>query len=474
MKLRKFRILLPFLVSIACLSSCCCPEPSPKLEEKLDGYEEGEELPIGKFSSGVYNAQAFGNILPYLSTDQRADFGIGDRLFMKTFSPQLGLGPRFNARACSNCHFRDGRGKPLNGSTDSDPDFSRGFLIRLSVKGENSDGAPQDVKEYGGQLQDRGLKGFGAEAKVSVTYEKITRTYADGTIVELEKPIYTFYDEKFGSLEGVMTSPRVGTQTIGFGFLDALTEDQILKNADEQDLDKDGISGRANYVWNVRAQKKTIGKFGWKANAPTLEQQIAGALNGDMGITTSIFPKESCNIKKTEASDIQNDGISNGKIEFSDVKLTQITAYQATLSVPIRKKARHKNVLQGKALFHKMKCIKCHAVGFKVKKYDLVPQIAGTVVNPYSDLLLHDMGEDLADNRPDNLANGKEWRTQPLWGISMIKTVNGHTRLLHDGRAKNIEEAILWHGGEAENSRKEFMNLTKKERDKVIAFVNSL
>ncbi len=438
-------------------------------------YQKGEEYPIGsKFSVGNYNDQAFGNVLSGISIQKRIAFGQGDRIFMNTFSDDSGLGARFNARSCSNCHFKDGRGRPLESTTDADKDFSRGFLVRLSVEGQDEYGGPKGVFGYGGQLQDRGLEGIGGEAKVKVTYETINGMYPDGTKYTLRKPIYSFYDEKFGSLDGVMISPRVGGQTIGFGFVDALTEQQILVNADENDSDGDGISGRANYVWNLREKKTTIGKFGWKANAPTLEQQIVGALSGDMGMTTSLLPKQNCPSPQQDCNDYVNKHNIVDKIDLSDEKLAQLVMYQATLAVPIRRDVKDKDVLQGKGLFYEMNCIKCHAIGFKVEKSEMVPEINGTVFNPYSDFLLHDMGDDLADNRPDFLANGKEWRTQPLWGIGMIPTVNGHQFLLHDGRANGVEEAILWHGGEAEKSKNKFMNLTKKQREQVIKFVNTL
>ncbi len=479
------RLYFTFVALSLCVLTLSCVKNNEPLDssylglkpnEKLSPYEyqQGEELPIGKFSATTYNYQAFGIMIPFLPFQQRVDFGLGDRIFMKTFTDDLGLGPRFNARACSNCHFRDGRGHRLEKSTDDDKEFSTGFLVRLSIAGTDEHGGPKGVKAYGGQLQDRGLKGLGGEAKVSVEYKLIKGTYPDGTPYELQEPHYSFYDEKFGSLKDVMMSPRVGGQTIGFGFIDALTEDQLLANEDEYDSDHDGISGRANYVWNVKAQKKTIGKFGWKANAPTLAQQIAGALSGDMGITTSMFPKQNCPPEQIQCQAYLDKHQLNDKIELSDENFDELVSYQATLSVPTRRHARNKDVLKGKGLFHELKCIKCHTIGFKVKESELLPIIKGTIVNPYSDFLLHDMGEALADNRPDYLANGNEWRTQPLWGISLIKLVNRHTYLLHDGRARSIEEAILWHGGEAENSKKKFMNLSAKERKQLIAFVNTL
>ncbi len=462
------RILLVtqiFLFTVMFIS-CRQDDPVPEKETEYSPYykyQAGEEFPIGKFTTNTHNYQAFGMPLPHMKLLQRVDFGLGNSLFRTTFSQASGLGPRFNARSCANCHFKDGRGRPLTNSTDVEGEVSRGFLMRLTIS-----------DAYGDQLQDKGLGGIGGEAKVRVTYEIITKKYPDGTSYELRKPHYEFYDEKFGSLSGALISPRVATQTIGLAFIDALTEEQILKNADENDADDDGISGKANYVWNVRKQKNTIGKFGWKSNAPTVEQQIAGALSGDMGMTTTIFPKQNCPSPQQDCNDFlaEHDTIKN--VEFSDEQLQQVTFYQAALSVPERRNVKDKDVLKGKGLFHEMQCIKCHAIGFKVQKSEMIPQIEGTVFNPYSDFLVHDMGEDLADNRTDNLADGNEWRTQPLWGISMIPVVNKHTFLLHDGRARSIEEAILWHGGEAQKVKEKFMNLSKKEREQVIKFVNSL
>ncbi len=461
MNIRIFTILKLLIFSFFIIS--CKDDAENEVITNYYEYQEGEELPIGQFSTSTYNYQAFGMLLPNMTRMQRVNFGLGDRLFMRTFSKSSGLGPRFNAKSCANCHFRDGRGHPLNESTDVEGFHSRGFLIRLS-----------GVPSYGNQLQDRGLGVLNGEAKVKVTYETISGKYPDGTLYELRKPTYSFYEEKFGSLAGVPTSPRVAPQTIGFGFVDSLTEEQILANADENDADGDGISGRPNYVWNVRAGKKTIGKFSWKANAPSLEQQIAGALSGDMGMTNPLFPKQNCPSLQQDCNDYIEENNQVDKIDFSEEQLEQITSYQATLAVPVRRNVKNKDVLQGKGLFHDMKCAKCHVTGFVAGKSDIVPQIEGTVFNPYSDFLLHDMGDGLADNRPDNLATGKEWRTQPLWGIGMIHVVNKHTFLLHDGRARNIEEAILWHGGEAENSKKQFMNLSKKQREQVLKFINSL
>lgn len=442
--------------------------------KKLEQYQPGEEFPIGKFSVSISSNDAFGRKIPGLDRTGDINFIIGDRLFNTSWVPGPastssldGLGPTFNAKACANCHFKDGRGSPLSESTEIS---SRGFLMRLSVKGHGKNGGPKPSSAYGLQLQNRSIFGVPYEAKVKVKFQTIKGKYPDGTPYELQKPIYTIYDEKFGPTQHLLTSPRVGNQTIGLGFVDALPESEILKNADEFDRDNDGISGKPNYVWDVVKQEKSIGKFGWKANEPNLKQQIAGAFIGDIGLTSSIFPNNNCPSPQNDCNNAPN----GGEPEITDQQLNRVAFYQASLAVPMRRNVKDKDVVKGKKLFHKLKCISCHSVGLKTGKSTINPLINGVIINPYSDFLLHDMGDELADGRPDFLANGNEWRTQPLWGIGLIKTVNKHTFLLHDGRARSIEEAILWHGGEAKKSKEDFMNLTKKERKKVIKFINSL
>ncbi len=472
MKMKRFIVTLFFFSIISCKED----DPIPSEYEILKTYQKGEELLIGKFSIDNEGQLSFTKPLSEMTRRQEIDFKIGKRIFRTNWVPAPasttgldGLGPTFNAKSCGKCHVREGRGLPLEKSGNE----SLGFLMRLSVPGQDIHGGPNPVIGYGGQLQTTGILDIKGEANLNVIYEYIQKKYPDGTPYELRKPIYTITNPHYGVLPAdLMTSPRVGQQTIGLGFLDALSENEILKNADENDANGDGISGRANYVWDIREQKVKIGKFGWKANVSTLEQQIASAFHQDIGLTTSIFPNQNCPDPQNSCQKLPNG--NNKSFEVPDFELSKITFYQATLGVPKRRNYKNKNVLEGKALFHKLNCITCHSIGLKVEKSEIFPKMNGTVINPYSDFLLHDMGEELADNRPDFLANGKEWRTQPLWGIGLINTVNNHTFLLHDGRARNIEEAILWHGGESEKSKKEFMNLTKKERQQVLDFVKSL
>ncbi|WP_282148226.1 di-heme oxidoredictase family protein [Algibacter lectus] len=456
-------------IIITCLYSCS--DDDYTATSKIE-YEEGEEFLTSDLGVNSTSNNAFGFEISGLSFVEQAEFATGNSLFNQTWvsSPASttgrdGLGPTFNARACATCHFKDGRGKAFVNGEDSS-----GFLMRISMPGQDSNGDALPVLGYGTQLQDRANNGIPFEAKVNVTYEIIDGEYADGTSYQLQKPIYSFSQEAFGSLSGVLMSPRVAQQTIGLGLISALPDEEITKFVDEADSDNDGISGRANYVYNYDINEQDLGKYGWKANAPTLKQQVAAALHGDMGLTTSLFSDSNCPSPQQDCAD----AINGGTPEVTDIQLDKMLFYQAHLAVPNRRNYKDENVLKGKALFSSLNCIGCHAINQKTGTEAASDYLKNITIKPYSDFLLHDMGDDLADNRPDYLATGNEWRTQPLWGIGLISTVNGHTNLMHDGRAANIEEAILWHGGEAENIREDFKNLSVDDRENLISFVNSL
>ena len=442
-------------------------EPVPQ-----DLYEEGEEFLTEHLGVNSTSGEAFGFEIVGLSDLEEVFFGTGNSLFSQNWvsSPASttardGLGPTFNARACANCHFEDGRGEPIvNGEN------SLGFLMRISLPGQDAFGNANPVPNYNTQIQDRANFGIPFEAKVNVNYETITGNYPDGSSYELRNPVYSFTQEQFGSLNGVEMSPRVAQQTIGLGLINALPDSEILQFEDEFDSNNDGISGRPNYVWNIEANTPTLGKYGWKGNTPTLKQRVASAFHGDMGLTTSLFSENNCPSPQQDCFDAPN----GGELEVTDNQLQRVTFYQATLAVPNRRNFRDDNVLLGKVLFNELNCIGCHTINMKTGTSSITPVLNNINIRPYSDFLLHDMGEGLADNRKDFLASGREWRTQPLWGIGLIEAVNGHTFLLHDGRARNVEEAILWHGGEAETSKEAFMNLNANDRQNLIDFVNSL
>ena len=376
-----------------------------------------------------------------------------------------GLGPFFNARSCSGCHFKDGRGRaPIEHG-----EVTTRSIIAFKYSGSTSTGANLPEPVYGGQLQDISILSEVTEAGFNVNYTNFNVIYPDGVTVSLRKPEYVFTNLGYGKMASdVAVSPRVANAMIGLGLLEAISEETLLDLADEYDEDNDGISGRPNYVWNIEEQRATIGRFGWKASMPTIKQQVAGAFSGDMGITSSLFPDENCPIG------VDCDVIPNGGTpEIPDKNLDKVVFYSSVLAVPARRDFKEQHILEGKKLFTKANCVGCHIPKLKTASHE-IPVLNNQIIRPYTDLLLHDMGNDLADNVSDFKASGNEWRTPPLWGIGLIKTVNKHTTLLHDGRARNIEEAILWHGGEALNAKDVFMNFTQEERGKLIAFIKSL
>jgi len=406
--------------------------------------------------------------------DQRTDFFVGNAIFNRDWvtAPSSttgsdGLGPVFNARSCSSCHFHDGRGRP---PLTADEAFLS-MLFRLSIPGRAADGGPLPDPAYGNQFNQSSILRVPAEGRPVATYEEVAAAYGDGETYSLRRPTYDFVDLAFGPLpEDEMVSPRVAPFMIGLGLLEAVADADILARADPDDADGDGISGRANMVWDVKQQASVLGRFGWKANVPSLEQQNSGAFNGDIGITSPLFPTQNCTAVQT-ACLAAPDG---GDPEADQQKIDVVTFYSRLLAVPARRDVADPTVLHGEQLFRDIGCASCHVTSMTTRADAAVPALASQRIHPYSDLLLHDMGDDLADGRPDYQADGREWRTPPLWGIGLIQTVNNHQLLLHDGRARGVAEAILWHGGEGEAARERFRNLSSDDRAALLRFLESL
>lgn len=464
-----FKLLFVFV----CLQLTSCQkddyEDIPK-EEVLTA-EEREEYSGGTATVFNESEEAFGFFARELTFDEQSDFGIGNSFFRQSWvsSPASttardGLGPFFNANNCSSCHFKDGRGRP----PAFDGQLGRGLLLRLSLAGSHPNGTAFSDPIYGNQLQDNAILGQTIKGKYTISYQIITETLADGTVVELQKPIYQINSLGYGGLASdLLISPRIANQIIGLGLLEAVTESTILGFATANTTN--GISGKANYVHDVESNSKKLGRFGWKANQPSIRQQVAGAFSGDMGITTSIFPNENVPFG-VDASLIPN----GGSPEISNSNFDKIVLYSSSLAVPARRNVSDKNILKGKKIFNDIQCASCHIPKMQTGNNYFIEAFRNQTIRPYSDMLLHDMGDELSDNAPDFLATGNEWRTQPLWGIGLIKIVNGHTNLLHDGRARNVTEAILWHGGEAQNSKVKFKQLSTQDRNDLLAFINSL
>lgn len=436
---------------------------------------EDEEQFSGGKTATVFNAtqEAFGFSASGINFEEQSAFGIGNSFFRQSWvsapsstTARDGLGPYFNAVSCSSCHFKDGRGRP----PAFDGETARGLLLRLSTDGFHADGSSNPDPIYGGQFQDNAILGQTVKGGFTITYQDIVETFEDGTTVILKKPIYQFVNLGFGPMAGnLKVSPRIANQIIGLGLLDAIPESTILSFADVNDANGDGISGKPNYVHDIQSNTQKLGRFGWKSNQPSVIQQVAAAFSGDMGITSHLFPNENC------PPGVDCDAIPNGGTpEISDDNLNKVAIYSLTLAVPARRNYTNQDVLRGKKTFETIGCASCHIPKIQTGNNYPIAAFRNQTIRPYTDMLLHDMGDALGDNATDFLATGNEWRTPALWGIGLIQTVNGHTNLMHDGRAKNITEAILWHGGEGSASKNKFKQLSVKERDDLLKFLNSL
>jgi CxxC motif-containing protein (DUF1111 family) len=420
------------------------------------------------------NRDAFAQPAPSLDSSQFRVFNFGNRLFNTNWviapaSVEVfdGLGPTFNRASCSGCHLRDGRGRPpVEGER-----ALLSMLIRWSVPGAGRDGEPREVPGYGTQLNDRAVPGVNPEAQVDLRWTESSSAYADGTRYALRSPVISFRRPAYGRFPSrLLTSARVAPAVIGMGLLEAVSESDVLSNADPHDRDGDGISGRPNRVHDPLGGGQALGRFGWKAGVPSLKVQSASAASGDMGLTTSLFPYENCPDRQ-QACRRQ---VSGGSPELGDVNLDKLVQYLRFLGVPARRNLHDPLVRMGEVRFREFGCAACHLPSLRTAADAQPSLLADQTIRPYTDLLLHDMGEGLADHRPEFLATGREWRTAPLWGVGLIPMVNGHQFLLHDGRARGVAEAILWHGGEGRRARNAFIHAVERERDELMAFVNSL
>lgn len=432
--------------------------------------EPGEIEAVGAATSYIFDERAFDQPATTLTGQERSAWIVGQATFQlewteKPSADRGGLGPTFNAISCEACHTKNGRGAPP--AKSGDPLVTT--LLRLSVPGASTEGGPLGDATYGDQFQPRAIPGVASEGTVRVTYESMPGTYGDGTPFTRVVPRPTV-DAAFGALPaGALLSIRLAQQTLGMGFLEAIADADILAREDPDDADGDGISGRANRVWDVRTSSARVGRFGWKASQPTVEQQSAAAFAGDVGITSTLFPSANCPPAQTACA-----ASAGSVIELTDARLAAVTTFMRGTSVPARRGADTLDVLRGKTLFRSMGCASCHTPSFTTGSVAGAAYLDGVKIWPYTDLLVHDMGEGLADDRPDFAAGGREWRTPPLWGLGLMDAVSGHERFLHDGRARGIEEAILWHGGEGADAAERFRTASKAERALLVAFIRSL
>ncbi|WP_460104962.1 di-heme oxidoreductase family protein [Pseudomonas sp. S2_D10] len=446
--------------------------------------EPGEARSGGAATVRKTDQNAFSLPSANLSPSRRVDFSVGNSFFRSpwviapsTTTARDGLGPLFNTNACQNCHIKDGRGHPPTPDATS----AVSMLVRLSIPDappyakviEQLGVVPEPV--YGGQLQDMSVPGVAPEGKVRVDYTPVPLRFQDGTIVELRKPDLQITQLAYGPMHpDTRFSARVAPPMIGLGLLEAIPDEAILANAEAQAREKNGIAGRPNQVWNDTQQKTVLGRFGWKAGQPNLNQQNVHAFSGDMGLTTSLRPFDDCTQPQVDCKRAPSGNGPGGEPEVSDNILRLVLFYSRNLAVPARREVNSPQVLAGKNLFFQAGCQSCHTPKYTTAANAAEPELANQVIRPYTDLLLHDMGEGLADNRSEFKASGRDWRTPPLWGIGLTETVNGHTQFLHDGRARNLLEAVLWHGGEAQAAQRQVLAFNAEQRAALLAFLNSL
>lgn len=473
--LAPFRRPLPLLPLILAGALVACDQ-SPRFTQA----EPGEALSAGLATVPRRDQNAFSLPSANLEPVRRLDFSVGNSFFRSpwviapsTTTARDGLGPLFNTNACQNCHIRDGRGHP----PEPDSINAVSMLVRLSIPATAKDAwiiERQGVlpePRYGTQLQDMANPGIAPEGKVRVDYSSHAVRFDDGYTLELRRPHLNISQLGYGPMHpDTLFSARVAPPMIGLGLLEAIPEAAILANADPDDADGDGIAGRPNRVWDDAAQKTVLGRFGWKAGQPTLNQQNAHAFANDMGLTTSLLPHATC----SQAQSACLRAPHGGDPEVSDNILDKVLFYTRNLAVPARRQVDAEQVLAGKTLFHQAGCQGCHTPQFVTAADAAEPELANQIIRPYTDLLLHDMGDGLADGRGEFLATGREWRTPPLWGIGLTEKVSGHTQFLHDGRARNLLEAIAWHGGEAERAKRHVLTFSSEERAALLAFLNSL
>ena len=437
------------------------PEPETPVEPAVDKRLSGGDTTVFTATSTAFETPAPNLEGARLNKHLSGDVAFEDAFVTAPAPVNGGLGTIFNNSSCIRCHPRDGRGAAAVPGESQESIF-----LRISI-GNDALTGPMPAPGFGVQFQHRAVFGVEPEGSVDVTYETMEVTFADGETIVLRKPIFEVVDSYLPLPPGVLLGARMAPPVFGRGLLEAIPEETIVSWADEFDDDNDGISGKPNRVLDPVSGETRLGRFGLKANAPSLIVQNAGAYNEDMGVTSSIFSLES-SFGQTQYDELLDE------VEVSDETLDDVTFYVQTLGVPARREIEDEQVLRGEQLFVDAQCAACHIPEAHTGDFPDVPEVANQRIFPFTDMLLHDMGEGLADGRPDFLASGSEWRTPPLWGIGLTAVVQGRTEFLHDGRAQSLMEAILWHGGEAEQARESVRTMTRSDREALVSFLRSL
>ncbi|MFH1805199.1 MAG: di-heme oxidoredictase family protein [Pseudomonadota bacterium] len=471
-----FYLFLSVLILLPCRSHAANPA--------MPGGDATWVKPAGR--------DAFTHPFASMSFDDRMNFKLGEALFQRFWvaAPTRtraadGLGPLYNSRSCHGCHIRNGRGHAVDANDPAAGATS--MLLRLAIPPQNDDdraalatGQANAIADpvYGHQFQDFSLPGIPAEGRVALRYETRNVILSGGETVELRHPFYEMADLAYGPThEDIMVSPRIAPPMIGMGLIEAIPEHVILAQTDPDDADQDGISGRANYVWDIAKNQLAMGRFGWKAGMPTLNQQNQNAFQFDIGLSTPLYPDPAgdCTTVQTLCRATPNGATPDfDNLEVNQPMTDMVLFYTRHLAPPVRRNADDPDVVAGEAVFHQAGCVACHTPNYQIPAPDSAAAPSPQTIWPYSDLLLHDMGDGLADPHPEGQATGREWRTPPLWGLGRTHEIDDRATFLHDGRARTILEAILWHGGEAETARNSVIALPPSDREHLIAFLKSL
>ncbi|RYZ89830.1 MAG: hypothetical protein EOP04_05760, partial [Proteobacteria bacterium] len=388
----------------------------------MQGFLEGRSLFHSNFTSGQH-------------TETGIDFS-PERL-----AKQKGLaGPALDASACASCHAH-------NGSFSAEEKDRPTHVLKIA----KADGSAHD--EFGLQIQKSELA---KATQLKITNETKVETFADGTKVTLTAPKYT--------MAGAQISARIPQMVYGLGLLEGVSESDIASLVPCV-VPSTGVSGKLSEAIHPKTGRKALGRFGWKAGKISLEHQISEAALLDLGVTTPLFPSESC--EKTGKC-----GAGTPELAAEDVD--RLLTYMRTIAVPVQRNVKDERFINGEKVFAKLNCTSCHLPTSYTDNKHPIEKLRGQTFHAYTDLLLHDMGEALSDGKAENNASSSEWRTPPLWGLGLMKIVNGQLLLLHDGRAKSYEEAILWHGGEASAMQAAFRALPKDDRDDLYFFLESI
>jgi CxxC motif-containing protein (DUF1111 family) len=441
----------------------------------------------GQLSTTDTSASAYSHPFAALDAKQAELFALGHKMFNNRWAffwfenAEFGRGPTSNAQSCVSCHANNGRGLTTGSPPGADGlardhhitvpfEPAPNLVVRISVSGDGPHGGPKPHPNYGDQLQIFGVKGvLPAEGSFRIEWVEQSIALADGEAVQLRRPVLKLADLAWGPLgDDAMIALRLAPPLIGLGLLEAIPEEAIIELAARPPVA--GIRGHANRVWDESRGKTVLGRFGLKANHGSVREQVAAAFINDIGLSTPVYPEQNCPAIQRGCKEL----MVAGRPEITALRLAGTELYIRALSVPVRRQLDDPQVIRGEQLFAQAHCAVCHVPQLQTGAFPELPQLGGQIIHPFTDLLVHDMGEDLADGRPDFLAGAREWRTPPLWGIGLSQKVNGAGAFLHDGRARNFIEAILWHGGEAQPSRETFRRFAREDREALVAFLQSL